>query len=157
MGQLPRVVVLGRVDGAAGAAFGRVVRPVLDVRPAGAVVVGVSSDDGPGVFVLVFVFDDVADADDAGALSASQPVIATTPPAPIAPVIRRARRAGCGRGRRGESMRETIEPQSQDMLGARWASASSTRRVVRPPMAAVAMMNAVRSRNVSLSVPAVTP
>lgn len=144
-------MVSGRVDGAAGAAFGRFVRPDRDERPVGAVVVGVAPD------VLVVLFDDDADAVDAGVLNASQPVIATTPPAPIAPVIRRARRAGCGRWRRGDSMRDTIEPQSHDTLGAGWVSASSTRRVVRPPMAAVATMNAVRSRNVSLSVPAVTP
>lgn len=140
----------GRVDGAAGAALGRVVRLVLDVRPVGVTVVGVSVDE----FVL---FADVADAVVAGVLSASQPVIATTPPAATAPVTRRARRAGCGRWRRGDSMRDTIGPRSQDTLGARWESASSTLSVVRPPMAAVAMMNAVRSRNVSLSVPAVTP
>lgn len=132
---------------------------------AGAAVVAVVVDALLAVEERAVVADvaaDVSTAADAtelvvaGALSASHPVITAIPVAPVAPVIRRARRAGCGR-RRFVSMEAIIQPQSEDKLGARWASASIRRSAVSPPTAAVAMMNAVRSRNVSLSLPAVTP
>ena len=145
-------MVFGRDEGAAGEACGLVDRR-LGPRPVGAVVAGVTAGVSD---VDVFVLAD-GDALDTSVVSANHPAIATNPPAPIAPVMRRARRAGCGRERRVVSMRDIIEPQSHDTLGAPWVSASITLSVVRPPIAAAATMNAVRRRNVSLSVPAVTP
>jgi hypothetical protein len=52
-----------------------------------------------------------------GAPAASHPVITIMPPAPVAPVIRRARRAGCGRRRVG-SMGGIVDLQPQSTLGA---------------------------------------
>jgi hypothetical protein len=52
-----------------------------------------------------------------GAPAASHPVITIMPPAPVAPVIRRARRAGCGRRRVG-SMGGIVDLQPQSPLGA---------------------------------------
>lgn len=145
-------MVLGRFEGAAGVACELPDRR-LEPRPVGVTVDGVTL----GLFVAAVLVGGVA-ALDTSVVTANQPARATKPPAPTAPVMRRARRAGCGLGRRWvDSMRDIIEPQSQDTLGAPWASASMTLSVVRPPIAAVATMNAVRKRNVSLSVPAVTP
>lgn len=93
---------------------------------------------------------------ESGVVHANQPVSNAMPAAPVAPVTRRARRAGCARRLLMDSI---IGPEPQSGLGARWTSTSAcqARNALSPPTAAVTVMNANRNRKVSLSVPAVTP
>lgn len=113
------MVDLRRRDGVAGWADDGIVVVVADredERPregTTAVVVAVAACAS----ALVSVFD-AAELSVAGAFTASHPVITTIPAAPVTPVMRRARRAGCGRRGRGASIAAIIESQSEDKLGA---------------------------------------
>jgi hypothetical protein len=66
-----------------------------------------------GAVAAAAVVDGAADA-----LNASHPVITSIPEAPVAPVMRRAFRAGCGR-RRFFAMGSIIELAPQSTLGTR--------------------------------------
>jgi hypothetical protein len=99
------VAALGTVDVVAAFAL------VVDCAVARAMVVVVVVAVAAVVGAPTAVVDGVADA-----LSASHPVITSIPDAPVAPVIRRAFRAGCGR-RCFFAMGSIIGLASQSTLG----------------------------------------
>jgi hypothetical protein len=87
MTQLPLVTVVALADGLAAVAVEReVVRLTVVVVVTGAAVAAVVAVVGAVAVAVTVVV--------AGALIASQPVMMTTPDAPAAPLMRRARRAG---------------------------------------------------------------